>query len=231
MENGKTSDWKVSEIIVSETYEIFQYIPLAIGLLLAVFFFFGVLGTLFRRCCSSPKFFPEMWDRLTASSSAWADTRLKRAATRKINNLLVNAHRLHRPNAFFVGSSLESAAGHVQGDQTMHNYVLDEERTEVVGGAAWTWSKLLDGTLFDTEGIWLNTRLLIIQVAQVILILFVSVFMLASVKPIADNAQESRDALDPSVPDWVRDLVPTKRKCSKFAPCSKLSQGLGYDKT
>lgn len=222
MENNKNSGWRVSEIIESDTYELFQYIPLAIGLLLAVFFFLGVLGTLFRRCCSSARLLPEMWDRLTASSSAWADTRLKRAATRKINRLLVNAHRLHKPNAFLVGSSLSSTAGNVQSDQTMHNYVLDEERTEVVGGVAWTWSKLLDGTLFDTEGIWLNTRLLIIQVAQVILILFVSVFMLGSVKPIADNAQESRDELGPGVPDWVRDLVPTKRKCPKFAPCLKV---------
>lgn len=202
-----------SDLIQNDAYKRLQLVPLGIGFLLAFLFLLELLKSLFRWCCSFSTFLSEFLNGLTASSSAWADTRLKRAATRKVNKLLMNARRLHQPIELAPGVLRESSVGNVTSDETMRNFVLDKERTELVGGLGWTWYKIFDGTLFDTEGMWINTRLRIIQVAQVIVIFAVSVIMLRSVERIADQSEEARDDLGPNVPGWVRDFVPTRRKC------------------
>jgi hypothetical protein len=193
--------------LLSEEFKFLKLIPVATGLLLTTLFLIELLRTLFRWYVAASKVWSYILNGLTASSSAWGDMRLKTSATHKINKLLMNAYRLHRPKELLAGS----ATGNASHDQTMRNYVLDEERTEPVGGLSWTWSKMIDGTLFDTEGIWINTRLVIIQVAQIGLFCIISIFLLRSVEQIADTSEDARADLDENVPDWVRDLVPTKR--------------------
>ena len=90
----------------------------------------------------------------------------------------------------------------------MERFVLEEDRTEKVGGFIWTWRRILNGTLYNTEGIWINTRLIIIQAAQ--LITFASL-SLVSVDEIAASSQKARDDLPDGLPQWVYDFVPTQR--------------------
>lgn len=208
---------RAADIITSDGFQTFEAIQLLVGFLLSALFLLELLSTIFRWWCSFYKRLAEVLNFLTASSSAWADMRLKRAATRKINKLLLNAHRLHQPNELFTGLSLGIGVSNVSKDQAMHNYFFEEERTEPAGGIVWTWWKIFDGSLFDTEGIWINTRLLITQVAQVILMCVVSFILLTTVEDIADQSEEARDELGPNVPDWVRDFVPTRRKYAKIA--------------
>ena len=55
----------------------------------------------------------------------------------------------------------------------MLNFVLRGERREdYCGGLVWTWRRLLSGALFDEEGIWIASRLIIIQGVQLILLAF-----------------------------------------------------------
>ena len=218
------NDRGVEEVLRSSVYQRLQSIPLVLGCLLVLLFFFVVLSTIVRWSISSSKVWSLLLNGITSSSSAWADTRLKRAATRKLNKLMMNARRLHQPNEVLAGllSGVGVSAESVSRDQTMRNYVLDEERTEPVGGLFWTWWKILNGSLFDTEGIWINTRLQIIQVAQIVAFFSISVVMLGSVRRIADRSEEARADLDENVPDWVRNLVPTRRKYRDALPRHRL---------
>ena len=95
-------------------------------------------------------------------------------------------------------------------ESTMRNFVLRGERFERCGGLFWTWHELLRGNLHSTEGIWYNTRLIIMQVAQVSIGILVSIIMLLSVPKIADEAEKAREDLDPDTPQWAIDLLPTR---------------------
>ena len=201
---------QTEKILESDAYQYIQYILLGVGVLLAALFilqiiFFAVRWT-FARCLKQVEILKEF----ISTSSARGDARLKRAATRKVNNLLMNADRLHQPNEILSGLSPSDSTMIVSSDQTMRNYVLDEDRTEKVGGLIWTWWRILDGRLFDTEGIWINTRLIIIQASQLVLLVSVTLLMFLSIPAIAKRAEDARDDLG-SAPQWVYDLVPTER--------------------
>lgn len=152
---------------------------------------------------------------LFSSSSARGDTRLKRAATRKMNRMMTNADRLHRPmpiEGFTVdSSSMRNSATNLSRDLTMRNYVRDADRTEKVGGFFWTWWRILNGSLYDSEGIWISTRIIIIQVGQLAVLVTGSMLMLYSVEHFGNQAEAARNDLNPGDPQWAYDIVPTKR--------------------
>ena len=52
------------------------------------------------------------------------------------------------------------------------NFVLFGEREVASGGLIWTWRKMFDRSLFHTEGIWLHSRLIVGQAAQLITSVF-----------------------------------------------------------
>ena len=47
------------------------------------------------------------------------------------------------------------------------------------GGLFWTWRKMFDRSLFDTEGVWLHSRLFVGQAAQLIISVFLIGFFFA----------------------------------------------------
>lgn len=89
-------------------------------------------------------------------------------------------------------------------DPTMLNFALRGKQLEAAGGIMWTWRRLWSGNLFDTEGIWLPTRLLVFQAAQIaagIVIIFVAF----TITEWAGNEARTFQAdLDPSLPDWAK---------------------------
>jgi len=89
----------------------------------------------------------------------------------------------------------------------MLNYVLRGEQLENAGGIFWTWKHVLSRELFDTEGIWLPTRLIVFQGAQVgvgavLVFIFFQVTYWA-----AEQAVEWQNNLDPDLPDWVKEYA------------------------
>ena len=86
----------------------------------------------------------------------------------------------------------------------MLNYILRGEQFEDAGGIFWTWKRILSGQLFDTEGIWLPTRLIVFQGVQFVVSVVMIFIFFTVTKWAADEAEEAQANLDPDLPDWVK---------------------------
>lgn len=203
----------------SEFWATFQKINLAAGVALAVLFLVQALASCRAQVAStSEDFFQRMLSLFFASSNTRAETRLKASARAKIDSLIDKAAILHVAKQSKMNEDIELSSSSmlfgetppVGNDGAMRNFVLSGERVEVSGGVLWTWRRIINGSLFHTEGIWVNTRLIIFQFAQVVAASVFSWILLLSVKLLADYYEEQRAKLDETVPDWVRDLFPTR---------------------
>ena len=162
---------------------------------------------------------------LMVPSNTRGESRLKEAATRKLNTMLQNAHGLHDLDGKSCSSSgsqrLSSKSGpsNPTVDRTMLNYVLNGQRIETVGGLRWTWSLVLSGELFDTEGIWLPTRLVVFQGAQILICSVLALIYYVTIEIIADYADEAQDTLPDDLPQWAREYVCVSRTADATPSC------------
>ena len=90
-------------------------------------------------------------------------------------------------------------------DQTMLNFVLRGKQTEVAGGLLWTWKRLWSGNLFDTEGIWFPTRLLVYQAGQVAAGIAIVFIGFVATELAASEARGFQADLDLTLPDWAKE--------------------------
>ncbi|KAL7565528.1 hypothetical protein ACA910_003808 [Epithemia clementina (nom. ined.)] len=155
--------------------------------------------------------------RFLASSSFWrAECRVYRAARRKIGIIIANALLLHEPDLPL------SAKRHLKlsntrrkefastRDQTSRNFILRGERFEDAGGTFWTFWRLCDGSLFNDEGLWLNSRLMIIQASQLITGMIGTIFFFLATERMALEADDYRASLsEQDYPDNIMDIFPT----------------------
>lgn len=96
------------------------------------------------------------------------------------------------------------------------NYILLGKDVVSTGGIIWTWKLLFSNELFETEGIWIPTRLIIIQCAQLIFLIVMGFVYLSLVPYFADIAQKANEEIQTNqyadfIPDWVFTIVPTER--------------------
>lgn len=63
---------------------------------------------------------------------------------------------------------------------------------------------LLNGKLFNTEGIWLPTRLIVFQVIQILMAILLSFIFLKITERAVSEAARAQENLDPSLPRWAR---------------------------
>jgi len=172
---------------------------------------------------------------MAATSTARGETCLKQAARYKIQTMLDNAFDLHdipgknkynmsvvtlTPSSPYTAAAattqappfkMTSQSSTISSERALRNFVLDGERFESCGGFFWTWRRILTGTLFSREGIWINTRLIVMQVTQIVVAAVVSIFLLAFIENVADRAETARKSLAPNTPSWVADLIPTRQ--------------------
>jgi hypothetical protein len=142
---------------------------------------------------------------LFTTSHVRGTARSKKAATSKINAVLANAQNLNLKSTFKHNSLATK-------EEMITNFVLRGESFEECGGLSWTWTRLLSGALFDEEGIWIASRLIIIQTAQLCLIGFFLYAGLLLVEEATEQAAQAQEALEPGYPDWVYDIVPTPKQ-------------------
>jgi hypothetical protein len=194
------------EIVQEDFWHFYQVLTLAVGLSLAFLFCLKIITRQLSRLSGKAYGVLALF---LSPSNVRGELRLKMAAVRKVNAMLHNARELHQLNhadAFISGSDEQGVA-----DQAMRNFVLKGERNELSCSAFWTWRRLFNGSLFHTEGVWINTRLIVIQAAQLLIGATFSVVMLVSVERIADEAETARESLTPDMPQWVHDIVPTRQ--------------------
>jgi hypothetical protein len=183
---------------VNQAYFIFYlYITLGAGLLLATYYLMCLIAPLFKGIGQS----------LFVPSNTIGEFRIKKAATRKINTMLINACKLHddsEPNNQGIIDSHSSARNGTFTDETMLNFVFRGNRSERAGGFMWTWDLLKTGALFEKEGIWLPTRLVIFQTAQVGFTITLSLIFFSITGVAAISAGEAQEALSADLPGWAR---------------------------
>ena len=110
-------------------------------------------------------------DRLLTPGLAKMECKTKRAAAFKIDNLVRNALEMHVAAPERVGmGNLMSSYG-----RALLNFRTQEDVYETIGGFNWAWTKILNGTIFTEEGIWLHSRLLIANFSQ----FFIAPFMVS----------------------------------------------------
>lgn len=209
-----------------ENFDAGQYLILLLGLGLAFNYFVHFLATLSRELG---------WIRgeerlgrwFTVTSHDRGTARVKQAATRKVNQMLKNANLLHEPIDVSVDRAtlaVPSSLKNVHEEPTFQNFVLYGENKVPAGSFGWTWQRIISGRLFDTEGIWLPTRILVFQAGQAIFGLFLGYGAFVSVGYIADKAQAEHDSLPESdlIPQWVYDIVPTAKQVKQalYPACS-----------
>ena len=74
----------------------------------------------------------------------------------------------------------------------------------------WSWWKHFDGSLYEEEGLWVNTRMWIIQCTQLIVGGFLASFMYVVAVQGANAAEDLRTSLeDDNLADWIMEIFPT----------------------
>ena len=120
--------------------------------------------------------------------------RSKRAATRKVNKLLQNASNM-KPRRSAVEENITSDFTSDISEEVMINFVTRGETFEECGGFIWTWKQLFSGSLFEEEGIWIMSRLLVIQTIQAMFIGFKAYALTLLIKAAVRWCQEWQDNL------------------------------------
>ena len=113
------------------------------------------------------------------STNLTSSAAIKRAATYRVNQITENALKLHDRESNNDDEFL----------QPMERFLLEIDESEKRGGLMWTWSKILSGNeLVTKHGIWLQSRLAIGQVGQIIVLVLFIWFVLYQTEESAQNA-------------------------------------------
>jgi hypothetical protein len=146
------------------------------------------------------------------TSDAIGTARTKRAGTRKVNELLKNARAMHGTVEALVKSGANMAGKSFlksESDGVFQNYTLRGESSVEAGSLFWVWERIVSRELFDSEGIWFPSRLIIFQVGQIVVAAAVLFLLFFFVERVAKEADEATASLEEGLPDWIYDLVPT----------------------
>ena len=112
-------------------------------------------------------------------SEAKAERMMKQASAFKINKMISNAYELHfndvNNESKRLLESYKQGSVRVNTEESTHanallNFTNGKNEKELVGGFFWVWKQLLSGDLYDSHGIWIHSRLLAANIAQVSLL-------------------------------------------------------------
>jgi hypothetical protein len=190
-------------------FEPFKNLTMGVGFFLTLIFAWRLLVVTLSNWRKDSR---GRFTSLTISSNLRGEYRLKLAASRKLNTMMANAHSLHQADTVPDKSVRASIGENISADRAMLNYVLRCQKEEKTGGIIWTFGQIYTGRLFDTEGVWLPTRLIVFQGAQVIIALFLGFAFILVTITAADMAGDAQGTLDDwDMPQWAIDIVPTRQ--------------------
>ena len=158
-----------------EGYYVAHYWSMIIGLCLVAL----QLMTIVRILLPTEKLLAmkAQWiDRLLTPGLAKMECKTKRAAAFKTDNMVRNALAMHVP----IPGAQRSGAVMSSYGRALLNFRTQEDVYERVGGFMWAWRKILNGTIFTEEGIWLHSRLLIANFSQFFIATFMVSFLISA---------------------------------------------------
>ena len=121
------------------------------------------------------------WEYYLTPEAIRAEALVKQAAQHKIDRMVSNALDMHRMKT--TGSAVDNHIG-----QALWNYAkMGQTKTEQTGGLVWTWTRIWSLELFQEEGLWFSARLVAINLAQVIVAVFVLILGLVATIMIVGN--------------------------------------------
>jgi hypothetical protein len=124
--------------------------------------------------------------------------------------LILNAHSLHNfdDRGRYGVSSTKTVGARSSIDHVSLQYILRGKTVDDSGGIFWSWRQFVTGRLFDTEGIWLPSRLMVIQGVLLGLSIVLGLILLRATKYAADEAEKKfQETRDQDLPDWVMKYV------------------------
>jgi hypothetical protein len=193
------------------TFDYLLYMTITAGSILSIIYFCHLLIGIANHC--GHEFEPGGYIDIVSNrtSNRVGTARLKQAATRKLNTLLSNARSMHGNIQSVI--SANDSLGKSRSDDVFNNYMVKGEDKVVEGNIAWVWKRILTGELFDTEGIWLPSRLLILQFGQIVIYLFFILLLFPTVERVAQAADQATPVIDQDLahklPQWFIDFLPT----------------------
>ena len=147
-------------------------------------------------------------------ASVKIETAAKKAASYKMSQMIGNAIAVHEDTKRLQSRSTEKICldassakddGSVQifeasdiSDertqplQVLRHFQLQEQETVATGGFVWSWRKILDGSIFEEQGVFLHGRVLACNFAQFAVLFFVAYFAAVVL------ARETRATYSPS---------------------------------
>jgi hypothetical protein len=215
--------------------DVYYYASVAVatflGCGLALNYFAHFLLALGKHCNMIEKLdFKGILGMFSTTSNVVGTARTKRAAARKVNVMLTNARKMHGKASaksavpgseedYHVGGSKRSSSAKslrkARNDAVFQNFTLRGEEKVDAGSLVWSWKKILSRELYEVEGIWLPSRLITFQVAQVAIGLFFAYATFAVVRTAADAADAATEEIENSrfagrfYPAWVIEMIPT----------------------
>jgi len=124
---------------------------------------------------------------------------IKRAGTVKLNNMVMNAFKLHNRKA--KGADAEQ--------EVMANFIIRGESLESTGGLFWTWKRIFNRDLFKFEGVWLHSRFVVGQIGQIITVILIFIFFAFFTRECVISAENTRQRLiDDGASDYILAWVP-----------------------
>lgn len=116
--------------------------------------------------------------RILSSGTISMEQNMKMAASFKVNQIIRNARTIHAAAEFEHGAGSSSRKESSYG-RALLSFTKTSDHWEEMGGFFWTWRRLLNGKLYQEDGIWLNNRMLQGNVGQLVLCLWLIPYMQA----------------------------------------------------
>ena len=140
---------------------------------------------------------PRRMQRIFTPSDVRAEMNVKLASQHKMDLMIRNACDLHSKN----------------NEETMRNFLIRGESYVHCGGFLWTWYGLWNQSLFAKEGVWIQSRLIVGQMAQVIVAVIFEMLLFLVTDYTARAANDARqdvvnDPFSSVSKDWALWLLP-----------------------
>ena len=150
-------------------FQALYYISLMLGCFLLTLQAYQLLSLIIpKKILAKQRFLARMF----SPQSMLIESRIKQAASLKVKKMMGNATAIHQSDDSLTHRTkmVETSYG-----RALLNFNKNADVCEQAGGLWWTWSRMLNGTLYSEEGIFLNSQVMAGNAAQVIVCLVILV--------------------------------------------------------